>query len=515
MSQEAGARSLGARTLSAAQWRLATSLVQGGLQFGTGVLLARLLPPEDFGVVALALVVTGLATLVADLGLGPAVVQRRELTERHLRTAFTASLLVGAGFTAVVAALAPAAGVLLASRQLPAVLAVQSLLFLLGSFGVVPRALLQREMRAVPLFVMSVGSYLAGYAVAVSALALAGFGVWSLVWGSLIQAGLESALALALTRPPVRPLLGRAELRDLLGYGAKASLNAVVNYAARNGDNAIVGRMLGPAALGLYGRAYNLMLLPLTHLGGATNAVLFPALAEVQHDRGRVLRGYLLAVQFTALVAAPVMTGIAIAAPHMVPALYGPNWEGMVAPLQVLCAAGLFRSIYHLAGAVTSASGRLGEETRRQFVYAALVAAGGVLGTRWGVTGVAIGVSLAIGYMYVAMSSLALRIAGGTWRAFLAVQAPAVGLACVVGASALAARTALERAGAGHGAVFGGVLLACAASLPLGVYLLPARMRPGDLFSRLAPRVMRLPRPLQLAMVRVMRLAPAAPGTLP
>ena len=507
-------RTLGARTLSAAQWRLATSLVQGGLQFATGVLLARLLPPADFGLVAMALVVTGLATLVADLGLGPAVVQRRELTERHLRTAFTASVLIGLAIAVAVALLAPLAGVLLASPQLPAVLAVQSLLFVFGAFGVVPRAILQREMRAVPLFTVSVASYLVGYALAVTALALAGFGVWSLVWGSLVQAGLESILALALVRPPARPLLGRAELADLLGYGAKSSLNAVVNYFARNGDNAIVGRVLGPAALGLYGRAYNLMLLPLTHLGGATNAVLFPALAEVQGDLPRVRRGYLLAVQFTALVAAPVMVGMAVAAPHMVVALYGERWRGMVPALQVLCAAGLFRSVYHLAGAVTSACGRLGEETRRQFIYAALVAVGGVVGTRWGVTGVAVGISVAILYMYVAMSSLALRITGGTWVEFLAVQAPGVALAAAVGAAALGARLGLEQAGAGDGAVFLGVLAASAAAMPIGVYLLPARVRPSALFSRLAPSLARLPGPLQFAMLRVLRLSPDA-GRLP
>jgi PST family polysaccharide transporter len=507
-------RTLGARTLSAAQWRLGTSVVQGLLQFATGVLLARLLPPRDFGLVALALVVTGLATLVADLGLGPAIVQRRELTPRHLRTAFTASIVLGLAITALVALLAPVAGALLASPQLPGVLAVQSLLFVMGAFGVVPRALLQREMRAGALFTVSVASYVVGYAVAVTALALAGFGVWSLVWGSLIQTGLESALALAIARPPVKPLLGRPELRDLLGYGAKASLNAVVNYLARNGDNAIVGRVLGPAALGLYGRAYNLMLLPLSHLGGATVAVLFPALAEVQNDKPRLKRGYLLAVQFTALVAAPVMTGMAVAAPHMVVALYGARWSGMVPALQVLCAAGLFRAVYHLAGAVTAASNRLGEETRRQFVYAALVIVGGIAGTRWGVTGVAVGVSLAIVYMYVAMSSLALRIAEGTWGEFLAVQAPGVALAGMVGAAALAARLAMERLGAGDGAVFLAVLAASAVAMPAGVYLLPPRVRPAALFDRLAPNVARLPRPLQFAMLRVLRLSPDA-GRLP
>ncbi len=499
---------LAARAFSAARWRLASSLTQGGVQFAVGILLARLLPPADFGLVALAMVVTGLAALVADLGLGPALVQRRDLTERHQRAAFTASLLLGAAIAGAVALLARPAAAVMHAPPLAGVLRALSLLFVVGAFGVVPRALLQRRLRARALFAISLAAYLGGYAGVVAVLALRGFGAWSLVWGALVSALLDSVLALAVVRPPLRPLLARAELRELLGFGARASLNGVVNYGARNGDNVIVGRLLGPAALGLYGRAYNLMLLPLTYLGAATHAVLFPAFSEVQDDRARMKRGYLLAVQLTALVAAPVMAGMAVAAPHLVRALYGPAWGGMVPALQVLCAAGLFRAVYHLAGSVTAAAGRLGAELRRQVVYALLVVVGGGVGSRWGVTGVAVGVSVAIVYMYVAMSALALEIVGATRREFLAAQAPGLAVAACVGAAALAVRVPLERQGGAHPvAVFAAMLLACAAALPAALYLLPPRMRPDALIARARPGVLRLPRPLRAAAGRVLRFS--------
>ncbi|HEX2092210.1 MAG TPA: lipopolysaccharide biosynthesis protein, partial [Longimicrobiaceae bacterium] len=359
--------------MSAAQWRLVSSVVQGGLQFAVGVFLARLLPPADFGMVALAMVVIGFAGSISDFGLEAAVIQRHDLTGRHLRVAFTATTLLGLALTGVLAATSPFSAPLLRSPLLPDVLQALSVLFVVGALGGTARSLLRRQLRFRTLFWVGSCSYLVGYAGVVTVLALLGFGVWSLVWGSLTQAVLDTFLVLAVVRPPVRPLLARKELRELLGFGAGVSLNTVVNYLARNGDNLVVGRWLGAAALGLYGRAYNLMTLPLNYLGVATHQVLFPAMSQIQGDRERLGRAYLISVQTAALLAAPIMAGMAVAAPHMVAVLYGDAWLGMTLPLQVLCVAGLFRAVYHLAGTVTYASGRVYAELKRQVVYALLV----------------------------------------------------------------------------------------------------------------------------------------------
>src|SRR5690606_37376533 len=113
-------------------------------------------------------------------------------------------------------------------------------------------------------------SYGIGYGVVAVALALLDFGVWSLVAGSLVQGVVACAVALALARHPVRPLLDRAEVRDLFDFGLGVILNRLVTYAAYNGDNLVVGRWLGTAALGLYGRAFQLVMFPLSHVGAVT-----------------------------------------------------------------------------------------------------------------------------------------------------------------------------------------------------------------------------------------------------
>jgi PST family polysaccharide transporter len=500
---------LAGRTISAARWKFASAVSQGIFQFAVGVLLARLLPPDDFGVVALAMVVVGFAGLVGDLGLGPAVIQSRTLTPLHLRTSFTASLLLGAGLTLVLLAVAPFSSTLLRNPELPAVLRLLSAAFLCGALGVTARALLQRTLDFRRLFVVDLASYALGYAGVATGMALLGYGVWSLAWGALVQSLAGSLLALWMARHPLRPRLAWGELRELFSFGAGVSLNNVINYVARNGDNVIVGRWLGATALGLYGRAYNLMTLPLTYLGAVGYSVMFPAMAAMQDDRERLARAYLISVQVTAFLTAPIMAGMIVAAPHMVRALYGDRWGAMVLPLQVLCAAGFFRAVYHLAGALTHALGKVYRETGRQVVYALCVVAGGAIGSRWGILGVAVGVSLAIVQMYVAMAALVLRLAGLRWTDFAVAQLPGVVLSLVVGGAALAVRLALEGLGLGSGAIFVGVLVACALAVPLGVYLLPHRVRPVALFARLTPAVGRLPAPLPRWMGLILRLSPA------
>ncbi len=501
-----GAPGLGERAISATQWRLASSGVQGGLHFAVGVILARLVSPTEFGLVALAAVVVGLASLISDLGLGPAIVRQRPLTDAHLRVGFTASLLIGLMLALLVLAVSPLAGRLLDNAALPAVLGAESLLFLFAGMGIPSRALLRRRLAYRPLFLIDAGSYLVGYGLVAVALAVMGYGVWSLVLGALLQSLLASLLLLGTAGMPLRPLLRRAELRDLMSFGAGISLNQVVNYAARNGDNFIVGRWLGTHPLGLYARSYNLMMLPQNYFTIALSSVLFPAFCESTDDRSRLTRGYLLAIQMSALVAAPVMVVMIVAAPHLIVALYGEPWIGAAVPLQILCAAGVCRTVYHVSGALAQASGKVYAELRRQVVYAVLVLGGAALGASYGIVGVALGVSAAIVYMYVAMAWLSIQITGCSWLSFFGAQVPAAAVASVVGVIALLVRAAMEQQELGSPAILAAVVLASGATGVAAIYLLPEAARPAELFSRLDRASERLPRVVGDPLRRILRV---------
>ena len=487
------------RTTRAAQWRLVGSAVDAVCQLGVGVLLARLLDPSDFGVMALGFVVLSLVRPFGDLGMAGAVVQRRNLTERHVRVAFTFSVLLGAAVAVAIALAAPLAAVAMKQAPVTPVLRWLSLGFALQGPSVVSEALMRRRLDFRRRFFVNTGSYLVGYGLISVALALSGFGVWSLVYGGLAQTLLSTVLTMAVARHPLRPLLAQPELGELLSFGVGASLSNVVNILARNGDNFVVGRWLGPASLGLYNRAYQLMNLPFTYTATALSSVLFPAMSEVQNEAVRLRRAYLLLTRLVAVVSAAAMGTLAIVAPHLIVCLFGPNWTGTIAPLQVFCVAGYFRALYHISGIVAQSAGRIYGDLRNQIIYALLVLIGAYVGTRFGLVGAAVGVSLAIGYMFVATGRLALSATATAWSEYAAVQMLPLTVGAATCGVAAVVRLALEHARASRWTIALAVLAAAAVPSAAGVlwvlsdpeFVPVLRNFPGG-FVRLTTRVNRL-----------------------
>lgn len=503
---DAGGATLTQRTLEAGRWRSATLLAQLGLQFGAAIVLARLLPPADFGLAGLAMVVVGFVGVVAEAGLSAALIYRRPLAERDVRLAFTLSMVAGGTLSLALGVLAPYVAAPFRHPALALILQVQAPLFILAAAGSTARGLLRRRLDFRRLFLVDVGSYFLGYALVAMTLAVLGFGVWSLVVGGLAQAGLGSALALALSPHPVRPLLVARGGRQLLGYGGTDTLNSIVAYLGRSADSLVIGRWLGTAELGLYTRAFSLFSAPLSYVSTAMTSVLFPAMSEIRDDVGRSRTAYYLGVQLVVMIAAPLSAGVIVAAPHLVVGLYGERWRGAVLPLQILASAGMLRAVYNLGAAVTYASGNVMAEVRRQGVLAVLLFGCAVIGARWGIAGVSMGVVAGMLFMYVAMADLTLGILGGTWRSFFTAHLAGLMLGGQVALVALGARWVGEGSGAGSLAVLAAITAACAIALPLGLRALPARLRPSDLLYRLDASMTELPPPVRRVVLWVLRL---------
>jgi PST family polysaccharide transporter len=199
------------------------------------------------------------------------------------------------------------------------------------------------------------------------------------------------------------------------------------------------------------------------------SSVMFPAIAGVRDEPARVRAGFLLATRLTAMIAAPSMMIVAVVAPHLVSCLYGPQWSGAVVPLQIFSVAGYFRALYHLGGVVAQAVGRVYGELWRQLAYAALVVGGTLLGSRQGLPGVAIGVSVAILFMFVATGHLVLQATGTKWRAYLRVQREALAIAAIAGAMAWMVRRMLEAHQASSLTITFAVLIAAAVPWSAGM----------------------------------------------
>ena len=331
--------------------------------------------------------------------------------------------------------------------QLTSVVRVLALVFPIGGLSTVSENLLQRELRFRLLANTDVIAYTLGYGVIGVLLALMGWGVWALVAGQVTQAIVRAAITMRAAPPVLHPRPSRAWFRDLLAYGAGQSAGRIGFIIANQVDNFVVGRWLGAVALGFYSRAFQLMSVPTALLGDVLDKVLFPTMARVQHDPRRLASAYLQGTAMVVLVTLPAGLVAAILAPDLVVVAFGSKWAGLVPPFQVLALGMMFRTSFRMSDSVSRATGSMYRRAWRQWVFAGLVFLGAVMGQRAGVTGVAVGVLIALFLNYVLMAQLGLSVGHVSWSQYLRVQIPAIRLTCVVGAMTWAATAGMHRLG--------------------------------------------------------------------
>lgn len=412
-------RGLTSRALSGA---LVTGLgmgLQSLVQLGVLVVLARLVKPEEFGLITAAGVVIAFCNLFVQLGVGPALIQREKLEQKHLDAAFTVSLWLGAVVCGAVLLAAPLIAEGFRMDRLTLVLRVLSANFIIAAPGVVPYSILARRLRFGMMAAMGLMSYVVGYGVIGVTLAVFDMGVWALVIASVAQMAIMTVSTVIAQRTGARLTLRMHGLRDLLGFGAGFTLAGLAGYFADNLDNMVVGRRLGAEALGYYGRAFQFLATPAVWLGLVTDRVLFPVMSRIQQERDRLGPAYRRSLALVAIGAIPVTVGIILLAPEIVRVVLGDQWDDTILPLQILALGMLPRVSSKLAKSVAKATGVVLGSAWRQSVFAVMVAAGAWLGSYRGLPGVAIGVVVAAVLNYVMMAHLTLRSTGLTWFGFL------------------------------------------------------------------------------------------------
>jgi PST family polysaccharide transporter len=430
------------RTISGMAWSAWGSAATGALKVLVLVLLTRLLSPADFGVVGAALIVIGFSLAFSQLGMGPALIQRPVLEDRHISTAFYASTGFGIVVAVFVWILAPNIADFFYMKQLVPVVRALSVLFPIAGVSSVAENLAQRDMRFRLLANTDVFAYSVGYGLVGVVLAILGFGAWALVAGQIAQAVLRAAVVLRAAPPRLRPGPSWVCFRDLMGFGMGLSAARLGVILANQADNLVVGRWLGAVALGLYSRAYQLMSVPTSLLGDVFDKVLFPTMSRVQEDIRRLTTAYLQGTAVVALVTLPAGVVAAVVAPELVAVAFGNKWEALVPAFQVLSLGMMFRTSYRMSDSLSRATGKVYRRAWRQALYAVLVFVGAWVGQRDGITGVALGVLVALFLNYLLMAHLGLGVLRITWSSFLKAQLPALWLTIIVGAVTFAAMAA-------------------------------------------------------------------------
>lgn len=374
-------------------WTSFGAVVQLVSQIVGIVVLGRLLSPTEFGVVGAALVVISIAELFSMLGVGPALVQREELEEDHLAAASQVALLLGAAFSIGVFVGAPWIGSLFEIEAVPEVLRPLSVLFLIHAAATVPTCMLQRTLQFRSIAIANMAASVLGYVTVGVLLAYLGLGVWALVGANLGRAIVSGGILFSMYPhlPPLKPKLKAAG--ELFRFGAGYTIGRILGDVAVQADRLLVARLLGAEALGLYGRAWQVITVPLSLFGTAVDKVAFPLLSRSQRAEEYLRGAFLQGMTIILAVAMPFGVFLSVQAANVISLLLGPRWDQVVLPFAILAVVLPVRIAAYFSGAVSKAMGEVGSRAVRQGIFAIAVVLGTWAGYRWGLAGVATGVA--------------------------------------------------------------------------------------------------------------------------
>lgn len=407
-------------------------------RIGSLMVMARLLDPADFGLVGMVTAFTGVLNLFRDFGLSSATVQRENVTEEQLSTLFWINVLVGAVLAAVAFCCAPVMVRLYHEPRVFAITMMVSTAFLFNAAGVQHSAILQRDLRFTALAVINIVALAVSTASAITAAKL-GYGYWALV-AMTVSLPLTTTIGtwVATGWMPGMPRRNTG-IGSMMRFGGTVTLNVLVVYIAYNMEKVLLGRFWGAEAIGLYGRAYQMINIPTDNLNNSIGEVAFSALSRVQNEairlRNYFLKGYSLLLALTI----PITLVSAICADDLVAVCLGAKWKGTVAIFRLLTPTILIFGIINPLGWLLFATYRVIRSLKIALVMAPIVIAGYWIGLPYGPKGVAIAYSSAMALWVVPHIAWAVHGSAVSLRDVLSTVAQPLISGIVGGAAAFGA----------------------------------------------------------------------------
>jgi PST family polysaccharide transporter len=432
------------------------------------VVLSRLLTPSDFGVVGMVMALVTIGEVVRDFGLSYAAVQARDLTSAQRSNLFWTNWSIGILLAASVVMSAPLVASFYGRPELISIVQLLALVFVANGFATQFRADLLRRLQFGAIAIADVLAQSVGLAAALI-LAMNGAGYWALVYQQLGQSAICAVLLAGLSRQLFGRPSRKAGMGPLIRYGTQTAASQMIAYLSRNVDSIAVGRGYGPEALGLYDRAFQLLMLPLNQLSAPATSVAVPILSRLQDDRDRYCALLVKAQTLLLYGILTVVTGMFVLADVLVPLVFGPQWVSSIAPFRVLAVGGFFQAAGYVSYWVYLSRGLARRNLFQTVLGRGIVIVLVIAGSNFGVLGIAAGYSLGLAICWPLGFALIGR--GIAPRRLLCVNgARAVGVFLVSGVVAYEAIVALSIVSSGISivvgvvAMFGTISLLCAIS---------------------------------------------------
>jgi O-antigen/teichoic acid export membrane protein len=385
-------------------WAYISFLSGKALVFVSTIILARLLVPEQFGMMGYCLIAIQYLDALNGLGVDAAVISRRDKVAEAANAAFVISLISGVVMFAVAWLTAPRIAVFFDEPEVTQLFRVIAIVLPFSAVGSVPMAMLQRALRFKAKFIPDVGRSIAKGGISI-VLAWQGFGVWSLVYGQIAGEIIATIAVVVVARWRPTRVFDRQVTREVLRFGIHIILVGITGALVINVDYLLVGRILGAAALGYYTLAYRIPELVIRNTNFVIGKVAFPLLAQVQSDDSDLRRVYGALLRYVSLFTIPAGVGMALIAPLFIDTFYTGKWEPAVAVMQLIAISLAISSIGHLPGIIYKSINR--PEILNQLSFAKLIVTVGVLwfSVRWGINGVAFG-QVALSVMFVMVDTV-------------------------------------------------------------------------------------------------------------
>ncbi|MDB5396951.1 MAG: polysaccharide transporter, family [Rhodospirillales bacterium] len=365
------------------------------VQFLLFPILARLLSPGDYGLIALAMPVVLLALTLGEGGMGPALVRSSDPRGEVEVTMFWTALATGTACAAVLMLASSLIADLLSHAKVAPVLMWLAPVLVFSAVSSVPSVRIQKSGATWIFAVGDVTSTIAGAAAALYG-ALTGWGVWSLVAQQLVVWTVKVAVLIGFAGLRVRGRPGDQAFRYLMRHGMPVVGANLLTLFSNSIDAILIGRLLGVQQLGFYALAYQIVRIPETVLNGPVLVSFLPAVVRLGEDRAAVAKLFLDSLRMMLSVSAPLMLGVALTADLSVPLLLGPRWHGTVPLLMVLAPPAIGQTLGWLSRALLLGRGRSGLQLGLALLNAILTVAGVLIGGQFGIFGIAAGVGFAV-----------------------------------------------------------------------------------------------------------------------
>lgn len=373
--------------LSNAKWNMASQFIKMLVQLTNIVYLAKIIPPSEYGLMAMALVVVNLGILLRDLGTSAALIQKRDLTESLINTVFWLNLLMGLGLFVLVFAGSSVISNIYHQPKLTLVLMLLSFTFPLSSCAAAHLALLERDSKFKTVSRIEISSSLTSLVLAIT-LANLGYGVFSLV-GQAVILNLMSAIQFwhaSKWRPSFKIFIHYKDLKSIFSFSANLSMFNFINYFSRNADSFIIGKFMSASILGSYNLAYRIMLFPLQSLTFVATRSLYPILSKQQNNNKDISKIYMNCVYVVLFITCPLMSGLAFYSEPFIRLVFGEEWLLTGIVLKWLAPTAIIQAVLSTSGSVFMAKGRTDTLLKLGIIGMILQVGAFIIGVQYSIT---------------------------------------------------------------------------------------------------------------------------------